>query len=120
VIALPDAKPGRYGKAAVSILDVPATVVDLAGAAADGMAGVSLLPIARGDFAREHGPVYARSQRKAALIDWPLKLMVFEKKKSDRLFLFDLGSDPGEREDVRVSRAADLDRLQKERATLER
>jgi len=120
VIALPDGKPGRYGKAAVSILDVPATIVDLAGAAADGMAGVSLAPIARGDFARDHGPVYARSQKKAALIDWPLKLMVFERKKSDRLFLFDLGSDPGEKEDVRAARVADLDRLQKERAALER
>jgi arylsulfatase A-like enzyme len=119
VVALPGARPGKYGKAAVSILDVPATVVDLAGAAADGLAGVSLAPIARGDFAREHGPVYARSQKKAALIDWPLKLMVFEKKKADRTFLFDLGSDPGEKEDVRGSRAADLERLQKERAAAE-
>ena len=29
------------------------------------------------------------------MIDWPLKLMVIERKKADRLFLFDLGTDPG-------------------------
>ena len=119
VVALPGARPGRYEKAAVSILDVAATVADLAGAAADGFAGVSLAPIARGDWAREHPPVYSRSQRRVALIEWPLKLMVFEKRKADRLFLFDLEKDPGEKEDLSMSRIADVERLQKVRAGVE-
>jgi arylsulfatase A-like enzyme len=121
VVALPDGKPGRYGKDAVSIVDVPATIADLGGVPADGFAGTSLSPMARGDLGREHGPVYARSQKKVALIAWPLKLMVFEKKKADRFLLFDLGTDPGEREDVSktAARAPDLERLQKVRASFE-
>jgi arylsulfatase A-like enzyme len=119
VIALPDAKPGRYGADAVSVLDVPATVADLAGAAADGFAGASLVPVARGDFARPHGPVYARTVKKVALIAWPLKLMVLEKRKAERLLLFDLAADPGEKEDVGKGRFADLERLQQHRAAFE-
>jgi arylsulfatase A-like enzyme len=103
----------------VSILDVPATVVDLAGAAADGLAGTSLAPVVRGDFARAHGPVYARSQKRVALIEWPLKLMVMERKKSDRLFLFDLAADPGEKEDLSMTRPADVERLRKARGGIE-
>jgi hypothetical protein len=75
--------------------------------------------VARGDLSRRHPVVYARSQRRVALIDWPLKLMVFEKKKNDRLFLFDLGADPGEKEDLSMTRLADVDRLQKQRAGIE-
>ncbi|APR80517.1 Sulfatase [Minicystis rosea] len=118
---LPDGKPGRYGKDAVSVLDVPATIADVAGITADGFAGITLAPMARGELGREHGPVYARSQKKVALIAWPLKLMVFEKKKADRFLLFDLGGDPGEREDISktTARAADLERLQKARAAAE-
>ena len=119
IVALPDGKPGRYGADAVSTIDLAATVADLAGAAADGFAGVSLVPVARGDFARTHGPVYARSQKKAALIEWPLKLMILEKKKSERLLLFDLGADPGEKEDVGASHPAELARLLKDRAAFE-
>lgn len=119
VIALPDAKPGRYGVDAVSTVDVPATVAELAGAASDGLAGASLLPIARGDFARAHGPVYARTVKKVAVIAWPLKLMVVEKKKSERLLLFDLAADPGENDDLAKGRFADLERLQQHRAAFE-
>jgi arylsulfatase A-like enzyme len=122
VVALPDGKPGRYDAAAVSTLDVPRTVVDLAGAPGEGLGGVSLAPMARGDLSRGaygNRVVYARSQRRVALIDWPLKLMVFEKKKNDRLFLFDLGADPGEKEDLSMTRIADVTRLQKERAGIE-
>lgn len=121
VVALPDGKPGRYDKDAVSVVDVPATVADLAGAPGDGFAGASLAPMVRGDLGREHGPVYARSQKKVALIVWPLKLIVFEKKKADRFLLFDLGADPGEKEDVSktTSRGADLERMQKARAAIE-
>jgi choline-sulfatase len=132
VIALPDGKPAgpgvwgsppsrpaRYETAAVSVLDVAPTVADLAGVPGDGMAGVSLAAVARGDLSRPHGPVYARGQRRVALIEWPLKLMVLERKKSDRLFLFDLGADPGEKEDLSRTRMADVERLQKARAGIE-
>jgi arylsulfatase A-like enzyme len=119
VVALPGAKPGRYEAAAVSVLDLPATIADLAGAAAEGLAGVSLAPVARGDLARPHRPVYARSQRRAALIDWPLKLILIERKKIDRTLLFDLSADPAEKEDLSATRAADVERLQKERAAIE-
>ena len=119
VVALPDGKPGRYDAAAVSTLDVAPTVVDLAGVPGDGLAGVSLAPVARGDLSRPHGVVYARGQRRVALIEWPLKLMVFEKKKNDRLFLFDLGADPGEKGDLSQARVADVERLQKARAGIE-
>jgi arylsulfatase A-like enzyme len=121
VVAVPDGKPGKYAKEAVSALDVAATVADLAGAPAEGFAGVSLLPMARGDLAHEHPPVYTRSQKKVALVMWPLKLVVFEKKKADRFLLFDLSADPLEKEDVSKTTAhsADLDRLQKARAAIE-
>jgi arylsulfatase A-like enzyme len=122
VVALPPAdaaKPGRYEAAAVSTLDLGATVVELAGAESKAIAGVSLLPIARGDFTRKHGPVYARTQKKAALIDWPLKLMVVERRKADRLFLFDLSKDADEKNDLSKERAEDTARLGALRATFE-
>ncbi len=122
VVALPPAdaaKPGRYEAEAVSTLDLGATVVDLAGAEATGISGASLLPIARGDFTRKHGPVYARAQKKAALIAWPLKLMVVERRKADRLFLFDLSKDPEEKTDLSKERAEDVARLGALRATFE-
>ncbi len=121
VVALPpgeSAKPGRY-EAAVSTLDVASTVIELAGADGAGVAGASLLPIVRGDLTRKHGPVYARTQKKAALIDWPLKLMIVERKKADRLFLFDLSKDPEEKTDLSKERAEDTARLGALRATFE-
>jgi choline-sulfatase len=121
VIALSAAaapKVGRYTEGAVSTLDLAPSILELAGAEGDGPSGVSLLPIVRGDFTRRPGPVYARSQRRAALIDWPLKLMVFERKKLDRFLLFDLAADPGERQDLSSSRPEDLRRLLKARSAL--
>jgi choline-sulfatase len=119
VIAAADGKPGRH-TAPVSTLDLGATIIDLAGAEAEGLSGVSLAPIARGELARPHGPVYARSPRRAALIEWPLKLMVIEKKKAaDRVLLFDLAKDPAEKEDLASARPDDIERLQKERAKLD-
>lgn len=121
VIALPSAAPKalRYTEGAVSTLDLAPTIIELAGAEGDGPSGVSLLPIVRGDLTRRAGPVYARSQRRAALIDWPLKLMVIERKKLDRFLLFDLAADPGERQDISSSRPEDLGRLLKARSAFE-
>ncbi|MEP7121238.1 MAG: sulfatase-like hydrolase/transferase [Byssovorax sp.] len=122
VVALPAAdaaKPGRYEAEAVSTLDLGATVVELAGAESTAIAGASLLPIVRGDFTRKHGPVYARTQKKAALIEWPLKLMVVERRKADRLFLFDLSKDPDEKSDLSKERPEDTTRLGALRAPFE-
>lgn len=119
VVTLPDGKPGRYTKDAVSVVDIPATVADIAGIGTDGLPGATLAPIARGDLGQARSPVYARSHKKAVLIEWPLKLIVFEKRKADRFFLFDLGTDPGEKEDLSMTRTADLTRLQKARLAAE-
>ena len=122
VVALPPveaAKPGRYEAEAVSTLDLGATVIELAGAEATGVSGASLLPFVRGDFTRKHGPVYARTQKKAALIEWPLKLMVVERRKADRLFLFDLSKDPDEKNDLSKERAEDTTKLGALRAQFE-
>jgi arylsulfatase A-like enzyme len=111
VVTLPSQKPGRYDKGVVSAVDVAPTVLSLAGAPADGIEGESLLPVARGELEKTRGPVYARSARRAALIDWPLKLMIIERKRRDRVLLFDLAADPGETKDISVERPADLARL---------
>jgi len=63
--------------------------------------------------------VYARTQRKVALIDWPLKLMVFERKKSDRVFLFDLGADPRETEDASRTKPDEVARLRELKSKFE-
>jgi len=120
VIALPGHKPGRYATSAVSTLDIAPTILEIAGAEADGVQGASLAAIARGDLAARRGPVYARTRRRAALIDWPLKLMIFERRKADRHLLFDLSADPYEKEDLARSREDDLARLVSAKSSFER
>jgi arylsulfatase A-like enzyme len=103
----------------VSAIDIGPTVLALGGAPAEGVEGESLLGIAKGSFDAARGPVYARSARRAALIDWPLKLMILERKRRDRLLLFDLAADPGETNDLSTERPDDLARLTKLRAAFE-
>jgi arylsulfatase A-like enzyme len=112
-------KAGKYNEGAVSTIDLAPTIIELAGAEGEGLSGATLVPIVRGDFTRRRGPVYTRLHRRAALIDWPLKLMVFERKKSDRFLLFNLAADPGEREDIAEKRPEDLARLIKARLEFE-
>ncbi|WP_052376689.1 sulfatase-like hydrolase/transferase [Chondromyces apiculatus] len=97
----------------VSTVDIAPTILDLASAKAEsqGVEGLSLLPIAEGDLTLPHGPVYARGPRRAALIDWPLKLVVIERKKRNRYLLFDLNADPGEQHDLSADRPQDRERL---------
>ncbi|UQA63777.1 sulfatase-like hydrolase/transferase [Polyangium aurulentum] len=114
VIALPGGKAGRYESAAVSTLDIAPTVLALGGAPAEGVLGASLLPAARLEAeAARRAPVFARAGKRAALIDWPLKLMVFERKRSNRVLLFDLAADPRETKDILADRADDAARLEK-------
>ncbi len=120
VVAAPGVAPGRYDADAVSALDVPATVAEIGGASTEGFAGASLLPIVKGDLARKHGPVFARSSRRAAVVDWPLKLLAIERKRAERFLLFDLAADPAETKDVSEDRRDDLARLVELRGKLDR
>ncbi len=114
LVALPDGRPGRFSSGAVSTLDVAPTVLALANAPADGVSGVSLLPHARLDpSAPARPPVLAYASKRVSLIDWPLKLMVIERKKQNRNFLFDLGVDPRETKDLSADRPDDIARLVK-------
>ncbi|MBL9025061.1 MAG: sulfatase-like hydrolase/transferase [Myxococcales bacterium] len=102
----------RYGASAVSSLDLAPTILDLAGVSQSGVAGQSLLPLVRGEAsAKRSEPVYARAGKRYAVIDYPLKLVLQERKGKDRLLLFDLAADPGETRDLSEQRAADLTRL---------
>jgi choline-sulfatase len=100
----------RYAERAVSTLDVVPTLLAAAGANDASLPGVSLLSAARGEaFAR--APIYARAHRRSAVVDWPLKLIRVERGKRDRLLLFDLATDPGEKSELSASRPDDLTRL---------
>ncbi len=119
LVAGPGVKPGRYVTQAVSMMDLAPTLADLGGASKDGFAGHSLAPILSGALETNLGAVFVRGRHALALIDWPLKLMVAERKKGERTLLFDLGKDPGEREEVSSSRGEDMQRLMKQRATFD-
>ena len=111
VVSVPGAAPGRYTRGAVSTADVAPTVLELAGAPADEVEGRSLAAIARGALDTPGQPVFARARRRAAVVDWPLKLLVHVRKGKDRHILFDLATDPGEEKDLSESRRDDLVRL---------
>lgn len=120
VIALPGAKAGRYDASAVSTLDLAPTLLALAGAPSEGVSGVSLLPYARLDPAAPRRPaVLSRGPKRVSLIDWPLKLIVIERKKQNRNFLFDLSADPHESKDLVEERPADVSRLEKRLSEIE-
>ncbi len=106
--------PQRFDAGAVSILDVPPTVLELGGANTDGVSGKSLVPIVRGDLSATHEIVFAESSRKSAVVEWPLKLIISnEKKPKGALQLFDLSNDSGEIHDLSGARSEDVQRLKK-------
>jgi len=114
VVVLPDGKPGRYDAGAVSTLDIAPTVLAIAGASAEGVVGTSLVPHARLDpAAPRHAPIPAYGPKRAAVIDWPMKLIVQERKKQNRNFLFDLAIDPQEGKDLSAERVDDITHLEK-------
>jgi len=112
VVTGPGVRPGRYDARAVSTLDLAPTMLDLAGASSDTVAGVSLRPVLAGDLAFAHPPVVASASHRSAVIDWPLKLLGRRHEgASDKLLLFDLGADPGEQHDLAAERKSDVGRL---------
>lgn len=123
VVALPvdarAAKTGRYDAGVVSTVDVAPTVLAIGGATSEGVEGESLLPILEGDFSRSRGPVYARAPKRAAVIDGALKLLVIERKKADRVLLFDLAADRAEAKDLSKDRPEDVARLLQIRSAFE-
>ena len=111
LVAAPGASAARRGERAVSTLDLVPTLLDYAGLKADAFPGTSLRPAAEGK-PLERPPVVAYVGRRVALIDWPLKLIASARDdRADRLLLFDLGTDPGERRDLSQDRKDDLGRL---------
>ena len=113
VIVVPGSKHTglRWGKDAVTTLDIVPTLLDYAGASPKATAGVSLRPAIDGaDFQR--APIFAHARARVVIIDWPLKLIARDRKKgNDRLLLFDLDRDPGETKDISEDRGPDLRRL---------
>ncbi len=110
VVALPGVETRRVASPPVSTADIPATVLALSGASTDGVQGASLLALARGD-AEKRPPLVLHGNNRAAVIDPPLKLVVIERKKKERLLLFDLSADPKESKDLSEARPDDLTRL---------
>lgn len=119
IISGPWAKPSRYDTSVVSTVDIAPTLLSLAGAPADNIDGRSLADIVRGDSKALQGAVYARGPKRVAVIDGAWKLIVFERKKKDRLLLFDLSADPKETKDLSTERPDDLARLIALRAAFE-
>lgn len=119
IISGPWAKPSRYDTSVVSTVDIAPTLLSLAGAPAEKIDGRSLADIVRGDSKALQGAVYARGPKRVAVIDGTWKLIVFERKKKDRLLLFDLSADPKETKDLSTERPDDLARLIALRAAFE-
>lgn len=102
----------RWGKDAVTTLDIVPTLLDYAGVSAKGTAGVSLRRAVDGVADFQRAPIFAHARQRVVVIDWPLKLIARDRKKGDdRLLLFDLDRDPGETKDISEDRGPDLRRL---------
>jgi hypothetical protein len=73
---------------------------------------VSLRPAIAGDDRFERPPVVATGWRRTVVVDWPLKLLSYQRRSGEpRRWLYDLGSDPAEATDLGAARPDDLRRL---------
>lgn len=111
VISWPDQLAARRVEDRVSIVDIPATIAEVAGAEIgpySGMSQRSLLPLARGesrpkgpsvvaDLTRRNGP------RLRSIYRDDLKLIVVE-TEPEKVQLYDLAADPGERANLAEAR----------------
>ncbi len=111
IVRTPGGAGGRVCDAPVSLVDAPATILDLAGCDADGCGfGRSLAPLTDDPTAEHHDAVFSEFANGTMIFDGRHKLVVDDAGQS--LFLFDLVADPDEkvnlvgREDARAVEAA--------------
>jgi hypothetical protein len=112
----PGIAPGPRA-AAVSLLDLPATLVELLGLAPlDGAFGTSLAPLLVADdpaaLAGRALPLHDSEQW--GVVRWPLKLLV--RPRDNLIELYDLEADPREAHDLAAARPADVAALKAARA----
>jgi arylsulfatase A-like enzyme len=113
VVAGPGVQAGaRITQRAVSTLDLAPTILELAGVGKEGLSGTSLVG-ALGGAQLEREPVYARGDKRAMVIDFPMKLIRVERgeKKKHRHLLFDLAADPSEKKDLSDDNKPEVARL---------
>ncbi len=100
IVRLPGAKP-RVVERSVGLIDVPVTIMDLAGLAGHHeMQGTSLVPYLFGEDP-PHQPIISElpgDRPQISLVDWPYKLIW--DLKQNRTELYDLKKDPTEATDL--------------------
>lgn len=108
---------GRVVDGAISQVDLPATLLDLAGLGDRHGQGRSLRPLWEGQEPAGQRRAFAEvighgAEPLSAAWAWPWKLIRRETKASGvKEWLFDLAADPQEQRDLSASRATDLARL---------
>ena len=105
-------QPGRE-TGPVSVVDVPATILDASLGEAHESSGVSLWPNARGEAALPSRTLYAaetiRGPETMTAIRWPYK--VISNPDRSHLLYFDLEEDAAEQRDLAVERQEDASKL---------
>lgn len=115
IVRLPGGvRGGTRVAGSVAQVDIPATLLDLAGLRAEGLDGVSLRPaLERG--ASQPRPVYSETLFARYHFGWSELYSVTDARhhyiRAPRRELYDLGSDPGERSNLAGSRAATVAEL---------
>jgi hypothetical protein len=119
ILHIPGVEPQRFDEA-VSLVDVPSTILAMGGASLDGADGVNLLPLIRGGEYPAHRPIFAELHRwrgangtrnrdmKCVVLD---DLKLIHDRRRGTLRFFDLELDPGEQENLLSSRPNEVERL---------
>jgi arylsulfatase A-like enzyme len=116
IVRLPGQSQGKRVQSRVSLLDIYPTILDAAGMRAPArLAGVSLLPAARGEPMADRMIVAELDKRKIAdrTLTWG-RWKLYQKEKPDRgVRLFDLRDDPAERHDLSADEPDRVEDLQR-------
>lgn len=112
-VRLPKVK-GQRLHTPVSIADVYPTLLDLAGISAPSRRdSISLLPFLLRDkpapFDRLSRSIFLMESHQQALVQWPLKLIVWQDR--EEVELYDLANDPSEKDDLSSARPALVQRM---------
>jgi arylsulfatase A-like enzyme len=131
LVRVPGVEPRRTS-ALTTLVDLPATILDLAGVAApDGLAGRSFAPVLRGETDEHRDLVvsgwpleYQKGRITIAVDSWPRRvahdqpitvtgrgLSLVVGGADDELELYDLAADPGEQRNVALERPRDAEAL---------